>query len=89
MSFNLGRPALFAAEDTLSDCRRLLEHPLAIPTDSRLVAACELLTLRLSIHRLFSIWAPTATVPNLDERIEESNATYSDWFKYWDQYYSE
>lgn len=46
MAFNLGRPALVAAEDTLKHCRKFLDHPLSIITDSRLVYTCELLTLR-------------------------------------------
>jgi len=46
MAFNLGRPALFAVESTLDHGRKFLQHPLSIPTDSRLVATCELLTLR-------------------------------------------
>lgn len=46
MAFNLGRPALFAGEATVTNARRLLDHPLSIPTDSRLVATCELLTTR-------------------------------------------
>jgi hypothetical protein len=49
MAFNLGRPALFAVEDTLSHCRKFLEHPLALRIDSRLVATCELLSLRCGL----------------------------------------
>lgn len=46
MAFNLGRPALFAGEETILHCRAFLAHPLGIQTDSRLVATCELLTAR-------------------------------------------
>lgn len=46
MAFNLGRPALFAAEDTIKYARKFLDHPLCIRTDSRLVATCQLLTHR-------------------------------------------
>ena len=46
MAFNLGRPALFAGEETIRNAREFLKHPLAVRNDSRLVAACELLSGR-------------------------------------------
>jgi len=46
MAFNLGRPALFAGEETIRNAREFLKHPLSIRTDSRLVATCELLSGR-------------------------------------------
>lgn len=46
MAFNLGRPALFGGEETIRHCREFLNHPLSVQNDSRLVATCELLTLR-------------------------------------------
>jgi len=46
MAFNLGRPALFAGEETIRHCRGFLNHPLSVQNDSRLVATCELLTAR-------------------------------------------
>lgn len=46
MAFNLGRPALFAGEETIRHCREFLNHPLGVANDSRLVASCELLTAR-------------------------------------------
>lgn len=100
MAFNLGRPALFAAEETLSHGRKFLDHPLAIQTDSRLVATCELLTLRrtcclhvpanasVSMHQPFSIWAAATRMQNLDERIEQADNSYAVWYKYWESYYS-
>lgn len=89
MAFNLGRPALFSAEDTIKHCREFLSHPLAIQTDSRLVAACELLTLRMPLHQPFSIWPSAMRVPNLDEMIQEATEAYATWFKYWEEYYEE
>ncbi|GMK57174.1 hypothetical protein CspeluHIS016_0400080 [Cutaneotrichosporon spelunceum] len=87
MAFNLGRPALFAAEDTITHARRFLDHPLAIRTDSRLVATCQLLTHRLPLHQPFSIWPAATRITDLDGRIESANAAYTAWFKEWDAYY--
>ncbi|CAD6587362.1 MAG: hypothetical protein TREMPRED_004729 [Tremellales sp. Tagirdzhanova-0007] len=102
MSYNFGRPAFFAGQESIAHCRRLLDHPLAVKTDSRLVAACELLTLRGELHyfssasfpdRLpvgiqqpFSIW-PTVDIPNLDEKIKQANIAYEAWERDWDEYY--
>ena len=46
MAFNLGRPALFAGEETIRNSRDFLNHPLSVRNDSRLVASCELLSAR-------------------------------------------
>lgn len=46
MAFNLGRPTLFAGDETIRHCKEFLDHPLSIETDSRIVAACELLSAR-------------------------------------------
>lgn len=46
MAYNHGRPVLMTDDDTLMFARKFLEHPLSCPSDSRLVASCELLALR-------------------------------------------
>jgi hypothetical protein len=46
MSYNLGRPHISFADDTLVHGRRFLNHPMANLGDCRLVATCELLTIR-------------------------------------------
>ena len=102
MAYNFGRPAFFAGQESIAHCRRLLDHPLAIKTDSRLVAACELLTLRgesrcsplapypdtppVGMQQPFSIW-PTVDIPNLDEKIKQANISYEAWERDWDEYY--
>ena len=46
MALNHGRPLLIGSEPGLTQCRKLLEHPLSVLSDSRLVAAVDLLTRR-------------------------------------------
>lgn len=103
MAFNLGRPALFAAEDTIKHCRWFLEHPLSIQSDVRLVSTCELLTLRsgspvprvthlthsVPMHQPFSIWPSATRIPDIDDRIQEANDSFVTWFKHWDEHFSE
>ncbi|WOO78184.1 Transcriptional activator of proteases prtT [Vanrija pseudolonga] len=88
MAFNLGRPALFAAEDTIKHCRWFLEHPLSIQSDVRLVSTCELLTLRIPMHQPFSIWPSATRIPDIDDRIQEANDSFVTWFKHWDEHFT-
>ena len=46
MAFNLGRPCMIGGSDSIEGARELLKHPLSVKRDARLVASCELLTLR-------------------------------------------
>lgn len=89
MAFNLGRPGLFSAEDTIRHGRAFLLHPLTNSADARLVAVCELLTLRMPMHQPFSLWPSTARIPDLDARIAEANAEFDTWFKHWDEWFGE
>jgi hypothetical protein len=102
MAFNLGRPALFAAEETIRFAREFLEHPLAIATDSRLVAACELLTHRCAyydlrgekyltqllvpLHQPFAILPNTSSITDLDEKLKQFEAKHQEWYRHWDAY---
>lgn len=89
MAFNLGRPGLFSAEDTIRHGRAFLLHPLTNAADARLVAVCELLTLRMPMHQPFSLWPSTARIPDLDARIADANAEFDAWFAHWDEWFGE
>jgi hypothetical protein len=45
-AYNHGRPVMMEDDHSRQFGREFLKHPLSIPTDSRLVAACELLAVR-------------------------------------------
>lgn len=89
MAFNLGRPGLFSAEDTIRHGREFLLHPLTNAADARLVAVCELLTLRMPMHQPFSLWPSMARIPDLDARIADANAQFVAWFAHWDEWFGE
>ncbi|RXK36515.1 hypothetical protein M231_06237 [Tremella mesenterica] len=89
MAFNMGRPALFAGEETIRHSRQFLEHPLSISTDARLVSSSELLTLRLPLHQPYSILPASASMPGLDEKLIESRRKVDEWYTYWEQYFVE
>ena len=46
MAFNHGRPAISFGEDTIKHARRLLDHPLSIKSDSRLIPYNEMMAFR-------------------------------------------
>ena len=55
MAFNLGRPAMLGGEETIRHCRNILNHPFSVQNDSRLVAMCELLSMRRGFMRFFCL----------------------------------
>lgn len=46
MAYGSGRPAIIREDETIHQCRRLLDHPLSITSDARLVSTVELTALR-------------------------------------------
>jgi hypothetical protein len=46
MAYGMGRPAILREDESIHNCRRLLEHPLSITSDVRLVSTVELTALR-------------------------------------------
>ncbi|WVQ82646.1 hypothetical protein IAT38_004778 [Cryptococcus sp. DSM 104549] len=89
MSFAYGRPVMFLAQDLpVKDARRLLDHPLSLPTDIRLVSTCESLSYRLPLHQPFAL-APTNVadpIPDMDEKLRNLNRGLDEWYDYWDDY---
>lgn len=86
MALNYGRPVLLPDDESVHESRRLLEHPLSVPTDSRVVAACELLYHRQIQITPFSsgeYLSPT----RVDMILESGNKTFDDWEDYWTSYY--
>jgi hypothetical protein len=50
MAYGMGRPAILREDESIHQCRRLLEHPLSIMSDARLVSTVELTALRGEGH---------------------------------------
>jgi hypothetical protein len=97
MAFNLGRPAVSFSDDTIKQARRLLDHPLSIKSDSRLIAYCEMLAFRsrslastwltpVPIHQPFSIAPNNDFLPDFDDKLRVVNEQVEAWHVYWDQW---
>ena len=85
MAFNHGRPLpIPESELVIPNTRAFLSHPLGLSTDSRLVASCELLLLRLPLHRTL---LSDDDVDRLDECLRVYNDDSRAWEDRWQDYY--
>ena len=100
MAYGTGRPAILREDETIHQCRRLLEHPLSIMSDARLVSTVELTALRgksilQNSQTAYQIVAPlhielTATpdlpiAENTLRRLKQANTDFDAWERYWDR----
>ncbi|KIR69390.1 hypothetical protein I314_00501, partial [Cryptococcus bacillisporus CA1873] len=90
MSFAYCRPAIFSPDEATINARRLLKHPLSIPTDIRLVSTCENLAFRMPLHQHFALSLgrrqSIKAVVDVDQLLRGCNCALKDWFEYWDSY---
>ncbi|KAJ3556439.1 hypothetical protein NM688_g2024 [Phlebia brevispora] len=89
MSYGTGRPAILKDDESIWQCRMLLQHPLAIEDDMRLVSTVELMAIRERIHNSL---APHFDKP-VDERtfnvLREADVEFRNWFATWDHAFSQ
>ncbi|WWD16319.1 hypothetical protein CI109_100745 [Kwoniella shandongensis] len=85
MAFNHGRPLGVHESDVLTHAHALLNHPSGLPTDSRIIASCELLMLRLPLHRIFI--CDQDNPQDLDIALQQFNEEAHGWEIRWQQYY--
>ncbi|KZV93797.1 hypothetical protein EXIGLDRAFT_716777 [Exidia glandulosa HHB12029] len=82
MSFGTGRPAILREDDGIIDCRYLLQHPLSIEDDTRLVSTVELMIYRERVHNSLSILDPLSD--QTFQVLRDAEATFRAWFDTWD-----
>ncbi|KAG6885401.1 hypothetical protein C0993_002134 [Termitomyces sp. T159_Od127] len=88
LSYGTGRPAVLKEDETIQECRMLLQHPLAIEDDMRLVSTVELMVIRERVHNAMSpIEGPVREEHFL--RLREADGEFNTWFKVWDQAFSQ
>lgn len=89
MSYGSGRPAILKDDESIWQCRLLLQHPLAIEDDMRLVSTVELMAIR---ERVTNNLAPTFDHP-VDEHtfnvLREADMEFRNWYNTWDQAFSQ
>ncbi|KAJ8461994.1 hypothetical protein ONZ45_g18096 [Pleurotus djamor] len=88
LSYGTGRPAVLKDDDSIANCRMLLQHPLAIEDDMRLVSTVELMALRERLHNQMS--DPDAPPTDATfEALRNGSAQFQGWFATWDQAFSQ
>ncbi|OWZ63969.1 hypothetical protein AYX14_00154 [Cryptococcus neoformans] len=83
MAYNYGRPILIDEALIFPHLHSLLKHPAHLPTDSRIVAFCELLYLRLTLHKS----TISGTHQELDQILQIFNDEALGWEERWRNYY--
>ncbi|WVQ78323.1 hypothetical protein IAT38_000408 [Cryptococcus sp. DSM 104549] len=89
MAYGTGRPAIIREDETIHQCRRLLEHPLSITSDARLVSTVELTALRSPLHIELTAAPDLPIVESTLRRLKQANSDFDAWERYWDRILSD
>ncbi|KZT33256.1 hypothetical protein SISSUDRAFT_431482 [Sistotremastrum suecicum HHB10207 ss-3] len=83
MSYGNGRPAILKDDDSIAECMLLLQHPLSIEDDMRLVSTVELMAIREDTHnQLLPLDGPIR--PDAYEILEKADYRFQSWYRDWD-----
>ncbi|KAH9937267.1 uncharacterized protein B0H18DRAFT_969848 [Fomitopsis serialis] len=89
MSYGTGRPSILKDDESIWQCRLLLQHPLAIEDDMRLVSTVELMAIRERVNNNLS---PLFDKPVDDitfNVLREADMEFRNWYATWDQAFSQ
>ncbi|WWC89988.1 uncharacterized protein L201_004918 [Kwoniella dendrophila CBS 6074] len=89
MAYGTGRPAIIREDETIHQCRRLLEHPFSIPSDARLVSTVEMTALRSPLHIELTSSPESPIADNTLKRLKQANNDFDAWERYWDRVLSD
>jgi len=88
MSYGTGRPAIMKDDESIWGCRMLLQHPLAIEDDMRLVSTVELMAIRERVNNnLQPIDRPVDD--HTFSVLREAEGEFSNWYTTWDRAFSQ
>jgi hypothetical protein len=83
MSYGTGRPAVMKDDESIRECHRLVQHPLAIEDDTRLVSTVELMAIREKIQNVLAPY--DKPVHNLTfEVLAQAEKDLNSWYQRWD-----
>ncbi|OWZ63172.1 hypothetical protein AYX14_03309 [Cryptococcus neoformans] len=85
MAYGSGRPAIIREDETIHQCRRLLDHPLSITSDARLVSTVELTALRSPLHIELTAAPDLPIAESTLRRLKQANQDFDAWERYWDR----
>ncbi|KAF9029217.1 hypothetical protein BDZ89DRAFT_1091823 [Hymenopellis radicata] len=88
LSYGTGRPAILKDDDSIRNCRLLLQHPLAIEDDMRLVSTVEMMALRERLHNALSLTEGPVREQDFEE-LGRADQAFQAWFATWDAAFSQ
>ncbi|KAL0071822.1 hypothetical protein AAF712_000744 [Marasmius tenuissimus] len=88
MSYGTGRPAVLKEDESINNCRLLLQHPLAIEDDMRLVSTVELIQIRERIHNALAPFEEPVKDSDFEE-LRKADVQFKNWYATWDQCFSQ
>ncbi|GJE85799.1 fungal specific transcription factor domain-containing protein [Phanerochaete sordida] len=89
MSYGTGRPAILKDDESIWNCRLLLQHPLAIEDDMRLVSMVELMAIRERIHNNLSPLFDRPVDESTFQVLRDADVEFRNWYQTWDQAFSQ
>ncbi|KAF8167734.1 hypothetical protein B0H34DRAFT_682848 [Crassisporium funariophilum] len=87
LSYGTGRPAVLKDDESIRDCRYLLNHPLAIEDDMRLVSTVELIAIRERVHNALAPFESPVKPEHLEE-LHRADTDFRNWYAAWDEAFS-
>jgi hypothetical protein len=87
MSYGTGRPAVLKDDESIWNCRMLLQHPLAIEDDMRLVSTVELMAIRERITNKLGPYDQPVD-DHTFEVLREADRDFQTWYNTWDVVFS-
>ncbi|KAF9244539.1 hypothetical protein BU15DRAFT_85917 [Melanogaster broomeanus] len=88
LSYGTGRPAILKDDESIWQCRLLLQHPLAIEDDMRLVSTVELMAIRERVHNKLSPFERAVDEATFAV-IHQADSEFQNWYKTWDHAFSQ
>ncbi|THV06007.1 hypothetical protein K435DRAFT_773506 [Dendrothele bispora CBS 962.96] len=88
LSYGTGRPAVLKEDESIRHCRLLLQHPLAVEDDMRLVSTVELIMIRERIHNALSPFDEQVKDSDFEE-LRRADEFFRRWYATWDQAFSQ
>jgi hypothetical protein len=83
LSYGTGRPAVLKDDQSIKDCRYLLNHPMAIEDDMRLVSTVELIAIRERVHNTLAPFDGPVK-PEHFEELHRADRDFQNWYTSWD-----
>lgn len=88
LSYGTGRPAVLKEDESIRECRLLLQHPLAIEDDMRLVSTVELMAIRERVNNaMIPMEGPVKEEHFL--RLQTADEEFTLWYDEWDEAFSQ